>query len=960
MKKRNRVLKWFIGMSLILFSIGSVSGIILWKEYKKIHSEWERDYGKNIQKLLHYYHLINRKVYPKLYEDRKASSGFSDLQSVAIMTVIYDREGREIGRFAREERSIVPLNEVSPYFVHALLSTEDRDFYSHNGISYKSILRAMFYNISSLGWIQGGSTLTQQLSKVLFTNRERTLKRKVYEYLMTQEIERRFDKNSILLMYVNYIHFGHNIDGVEEAGKFYFNKSAMELTIEESAFLVGLISNPTRFSPFHNYTKSKAKHLRVLKSMSEMGFLSLAEVQKLHQAFWESQTFEKNPNPKKWRLSLNRAPYIVEEVKRQVLNRLTTELGYELEKAETLLYTKGWKIHTSIDLDLQLKAEKAIQNGLDRYRLTIKKRKNWNNEILKGIQGALVSLDPKSGEVRALVGGYQFNSENQYNRAVQSYRQPGSTFKPFVYLGALDERIVHPYSMRMDRYELIELPNRQIWNVHNSENRYLEKEIPLIEALKISSNQIAAHLILELGVYKIREIMRSSLGLEKKEALRRYPDGLYATALGAVEMTPMELARSYAMIANQGFRVDSKLILSIEDFAGIPIDWEEEKTPSISVVSKESAYQVIHMMRQVLKPGGTGSSVRKQISAPIDIAGKTGTSQKSRDLWFAGNTTELSTVVWLGHDQNKDLWGSGGRHAGSIFAEYMNFALQKIPFQRFSLNPSYNVYIEEICLDSGLIAVRGQCIRIDPHGVFIAGTGNSPADYCDWDHSKDQEIDLTLKEEIIKVEETTEKSIEIFPTTLNMQEENNLVQNMLSNETILLNTDHYIGLEKNRLNLLTRNDLNDLDDLVNLQQQPKENSEVLPEALAKTLEEKSAIEKTTEEATENNEHATIQARLSIPKEQKNTSITDATTKKIQPSEEEKRKNPKELAKKEVKEEEKVKEEINTLQTPEEFKQSEETISEKALEEPILEEIQELDQTKQELEEKELRKIEEFN
>ncbi len=755
----NPILRLFLATKVRIFLLFiplvlMVSGSIgFWFYYDSVYDRWLKKESSTMKDLNDYYIVLKKKTHPEAFKRvRFKSKGIqSSSNGVSFTTTIYDIKGRIIGKLAYEAREIVGHKGISPYFIAALISTEDRGFFTHNGVSYKGILRAMVRNIMAMKMVQGGSTLTQQLAKLWVSKIEksmtRSLDRKIYEMFMAKAIERQYDKDAILLMYVNWIYFGHGVNGVETAAKFYFDKAAKDLDIGESSFLAGIISNPSRFSPFRHPQRAKSHHLRVLKGMNEHGDIPEGlDYKEIHHKFWANQSF-KERSISKLKVYVNKAPYVVEEVMRQLLKKLVNKYNMSIEKAKSNLYEEGWNIYTSIDLDLQREAVKELRKGLKSYRKAVPRRSKLRRH-LKGIQGALVSIEPSTGYIKAFVGGDKFTKSNQYNRAFQAVRQPGSAFKPICYLAALDNHssnpLVSPYTLLFDGEDPIPLEGNKIWNVRNYGNYYLNRPITLTHALKISSNQVAARLVSLMGVERIRNIMIGALDMDEEKASNRYPDGVYSIALGTIGMTPLELAQVYAMIANHGYRVRPKLILEIKNMDNeIILDdsySKEEVRKRRSVVSKEAAYLITTMMRHVLSQGGTGNVVRRMIGSKYDVVGKTGTSQKYHDLWFAGYNPELCTVVWVGHDKNMGLSGGGGKIAAPIFARYMNKAYKiyksklKKKFTRFSAGNSYNLISHKVCKDSGLIAVEGRCNKVDHHAQFIPGT--EPGGYCDWDHSK--------------------------------------------------------------------------------------------------------------------------------------------------------------------------------------------------------------------------------
>lgn len=758
MQKQNFFIRLFFGTKLrvLLITLPIIIAIIglsiFAYQYETARGRWEKNKVANIRKVNEFYHLIDKTVNKELYKKPhlKTSQPDLEIEGTSIISYIYDRYGRIIGKFAHENRSLVGISDISAHFIDALLATEDRDFYSHNGVNYKAIARAMVRNILAFRFHQGGSTITQQLAKVMVTNRERNIQRKLYEIFVAREIERRFDKNSILLMYINKVHFGHNVDGVEEAAQLYFGKKARDLDLPESALLAGIISNPVHFSPYNNRENAKSRHYRILKGMADTGKIPGGpdEFKKIHKKFWDKYVFDKKKGSfRKYRVLKNESPYVYEEVRRQLMKKLNQRFNNDIQKARDSLYKGGWKIYTSIDLKLQKKAEEVLRKGIYNYRLKAKKHKRMK-KYWYGIEGALVAIDPATGYISAFVGGYKFDKNNQFNRAFQAYRQPGSCFKPVCYLAALNRRFVSPYTLMYDKYEPIELRGGKTWKVHNYGNYYANGPITLTQALKKSSNQIAARLVSNMGIPPIRELVKLSLDIRNAED--RFPNEMYSIALGTVEMTPLELAQVYAMMANHGMQVRPKLITKIENVSGEEIILDDQISSeslrnSIQVVSDESAYLITQMLRQVLTPGGTGQNIKKEVELEFDVVGKTGTSQNYKDLWFAGYTPQLCTVVWIGHDKFKSLDGGGGKIAGPIFGRFMKEASKIIPFDNFKLSSRHNLRYENICRDSGKVAIEGVCPNIHYHSAFIDGT--EPSEYCSINHNQIANGNTTIQNE---------------------------------------------------------------------------------------------------------------------------------------------------------------------------------------------------------------------
>lgn len=784
----------FIFIPLVLGFIGGILFIALMgSAYYTFQNEHQQEVMETARN--YYVQIIN--YTSDIYDIRiKTSYVVSEENRLAVVSApsrIYDINGEIIGEIAEERRTFVSLDEISDNFIKALLATEDRAFYEHPGINIKTIARAAWVNLTSLSIQQGASTLTQQVAKKLFTDEARTLKRKLYEAFCALELERIYDKNDILLMYVNLQYFGKGANGIENAARIYFGKSASELDIPESALLAGVLASPERlFSPFVNYESAKDRHYRVLIGMAQtypemfcteeekdafynentplptMDILT-QRIEEIHKTFWENHDFESTYQENRSLIRVNKAPYIVEYVQRE-FNRLYVDSSQKLSRG-------GFNIYTTIDLRQQEIAREAVQRQVDAIRREMRNQ-GRSQDFCEGIQASLIALEPSTGGITALIGGYEYTADNQLLRPLQSPRQPGSAFKPVVYLAALElayntpsfnrkgsyspYKIIHDtpeikipieedYLMGNDMFMTYEESGGNYWHVHNYGNVYFG-DIPMIKALAVSSNVAAAQLIHEIGVSRVRDILIGSLELEEGTASDRFRENQPSIALGAKEMTSYEMVRFYGMVANEGRVVRPYLIRYVEESNGNRI-WDNEtdrlyETENDRVVSKESAYILTYMMQSVLEPGGTGVRARNSYNLEFECAGKTGTSQRHRDLWFAGFTPELVSVIWVGHDHDESLYGGGGTLAAPIWGEFMKKTSEFIEFSPFTYDESYDLITQPVCKESGVIALSPDCcIDLDPNAVFIPGT--EPSRVCDVENPPTEEnletIDIKIE-----------------------------------------------------------------------------------------------------------------------------------------------------------------------------------------------------------------------
>jgi penicillin-binding protein 1A len=587
-------------------------------------------------------------------------------------TVIFDRNGLVIGEFSNGKRRILPLHELPPLLLKTVILMEDRKFYSHRGFDLRRITAAMLVNIRTLSFSQGGSTITQQLAKILFTDSRKTIRRKIYELFCTIEIEKRFTKEEILSLYLNSINFGHFNYGIESASLFYFNKEVFNLNPYEIAMLVGMIPSPARFSPLLYPERCMRKQMIVLNLLSQHGYAEPDPLIMGFDRFWEQfGRIEHQPAVSFWSMESNRAPYFVEYVRQY----LVSELGEELVK------NTGLQVYTTLDLEKQIIAENVLGQGLDLQR----EKTVQNNGDPAVVQGALIALEPKTGAILAMVGGSGFTFENQFNRAVAAQRQVGSAFKPFVYAAAIEVLNYDAGTIFVDRPLEIET-DQGIWRPSNYNDHYLGP-VTLEEALKWSLNSVAVQLLLDTGTESVIRIIGDALDLSEQESQERfkpYP----SIALGVFSFSPLEFARAYAIFPNNGEKVFPYAVKRIEKNSGrVLIDNERNIRKMVTeydlenklrVISPTTAEQIDQMLSQVVKRGGTAYRAITSSGLTIEAAGKTGTTNEFTDAWFCGYSEEVLAVVWMGFDDPVHTLGigqAGGVVAAPIWAEFMKRAL---------------------------------------------------------------------------------------------------------------------------------------------------------------------------------------------------------------------------------------------------------------------------------------------
>jgi penicillin-binding protein 1A len=608
----------------------------------------------------------------------------SDLKKSAN-TVIFDREGRVIGEFATGRRKILAFDDLPPLLVNTVVIMEDEKFYSHGGIYLPGIVGALYEDVRTLSFTRGGSTITQQLAKNLFTDSRKTIKRKIYELFCTIEIERRFSKDDIVTLYLNSINFGHFNYGVGNAARFYFNKDVFHLNLYEVAALVGLIPNPSRFSPLVSQERCRRKQKIVLNKMIDYRIADSETVLAGFDSFWEG--FSKlihQPNVSIWSMEKNLAPYFVEQVRRE----LEPVLGPERIKRG------GLRIYTSLDLEYQRAAEEALREGLELQELRTSEilrgaaaEKNGPGTMLpdRPVEGALVALHPRSGYILSMVGGRAFTFENQFNRAVSSSRQIGSAFKPFVFAAAIEKKGYGPESRFNDRPLVIDAPGGK-WRPSNYKGEYYGN-VTLSYALVKSLNSVSVQLTQEVGPDAVIGVLGSALGMKGEEARERFKPHL-SLALGVYSFSPLEIARAYAIFPNMGEKVYPLSVLRVEDEDGnVLIDNEGEAKKGkivknldddLRVIKRSTAETMVAMMGDVLKRDGT--AYRAIVSSGLIVVGggKTGTTNDYTDAWFIGFTKDIVAAVWVGFDDPRFSLGdgqAGGVVAAPIWANFLKKAL---------------------------------------------------------------------------------------------------------------------------------------------------------------------------------------------------------------------------------------------------------------------------------------------
>ena len=536
----------------------------------------------------------------------------------------------------RELRKIINIKHVPRHLIHAVLAAEDGRFFSHIGIDPIGILRAMYVNFRFGSIRQGGSTLTQQLSKNYFLTPERTIKRKINELFISMAIELKYDKEEILEIYLNEIYFGQkgsvSINGVGEAVNFYFGKEVENMNVSESAIIAGLIKGPNKYSPYSNPEKCKVRRDQVLYAMHKKQWISDMELKSALSTPITTIGFQQYTQL---------APYYMDYVSSQLKELYP----------ETALSSLDFSIYTTLDMEVQEAAEKALEKGLSQLEKKYDELKRYNES--ERLQGAIVVMQPRTGNILAMVGGRDYK-QSQFNRITQAKRQPGSCFKPIVTATLLD---LYKPSDLLSNIEMSYMINGAAWTPNNY-GVHPERSMTVRDMLRLSCNRAAVDMVVTGGVEKVAEGIKV---FNFSTNIHPYP----SIALGSFEVIPLELARAYCAFAADGVQPYTLSLKDVVDEHGLvlsrrPMDIRTVMTPA-------KAYLITSMLESVVR-AGTANSLRRQ-GIDFPLAGKTGSTNGYKDAWFIGYTPDFLALVWVGFDNGDTILATGSGAAIPIFAD---------------------------------------------------------------------------------------------------------------------------------------------------------------------------------------------------------------------------------------------------------------------------------------------------
>ena len=628
---------------------------------------------------------------------------------------IVDQNDRYLGRIAIVRRVNVPIAEVPPFVREAFLATEDRRFYAHNGLDWRGFFRAAATNLRHGGVREGFSTITMQVARnsFLVNQRGRSLRRKLIELRLTKLIESELTKDQILELYLNVIYLGNGMNGVEAASRDLFGKHVSQLSVSEGAMLAALPKGPSAYTPRDHYERGLRRRNLVLDLMRESGYLTADQAARATSVPLRIAENEWRPDTKDEPLALDAVRVFIDSI-----------LPDALKDGDVTVYT-------TLDLAAQRAADRAVLRGTT----TVTRETQYaGGRVPDAAQGALVALDPRTGDIRALVGGRR--SKKGFNRAFNARRQPGSAFKPFVYAAALRSGMTPATLVDDEPVEIAQ--GRKIWRPANYDDSYIGT-ITIAKALAVSSNAAAVRVSQSVGIPNVIDAAHRS-GITS--ALPNYP----AMALGAVEVTPLELVAAYATFANGGLRVRPRLVRRIEAADGTVL-WSAEIAAPDTVMDPRDAFQLTSMLQGVVD-NGTARVVR-EMGVKGAVAGKTGTTNNAADVWFVGYTPSLVAGVWFGYDTPRAIapHASGGHLAAPAWAEFYLNGWREPASSANGWQPPPGMTMRVIDPTTGLLA--GQYCPVRQRQWFKPGTEptevcnahyEEPAEENPWPDTLDQRI----------------------------------------------------------------------------------------------------------------------------------------------------------------------------------------------------------------------------
>jgi penicillin-binding protein 1A len=661
--------------------------------------------------------IVGIKTY-SVYQSELPS--FEQLHNIEpnIKTKIFDRNGIPLKEFYSENRVLTPYSKMPPHLIEMLLASEDREFFNHWGINARRVFVVAVYNLVKMRIAAGASTITQQLARMIFLTRKQTLERKIKEALTAIKLERTYSKEEILEMYLNQYYFGRGAYGIAAASHVFFSKEVSELNYNNCAILIGMLKAPNKNSPFMYPDRAIRARNRVLYSYYTFDGVD----QPTYDSLVNEELVISPPEEE-----LGIAPYFTETIRQYIYDRY----------GESMLYSGGLKVFTSLDAGLQEAAEMAISKKVDSLRARIERSysidnphytevipdtvDNFGNPIreYKKVQGAFLSIDNSNGDIIAMVGGRSFE-ETKFNRAIQSLLQPGSAFKPFIYTACIDNGF-RTTEIIDDLPIVLDIPGASQWRPHNFDNKFMGP-ITLRDGIRLSRNLISIRLILKINPEQAI-FYAKRLGITAD--LKPNP----SLALGTCELKMVELVSAFSTFPNKGIHIPYRMIHKIVDRYGHVI---EDNTAVVKeeVLSAQTAFIMADLMQSVVKNGTGRRSQWMGFTRPA--GGKTGTSSNFCDNWFVGYTPQITAGVWVGFDEKISLGKNqdGAKNGVPVWTEFMIAAHDSLPVLEFE-EPEGIVHLD-VCLESGEIATD-RCVDVRSE-VFLET--NQPTTTCHLHPSK--------------------------------------------------------------------------------------------------------------------------------------------------------------------------------------------------------------------------------
>ncbi len=647
-----------------------------------------------------------------IYE--KDLPSFESLHNIepSLKTKIYAADGTLLQEFFNENRVITPYDKIPKQMVNMLLAVEDREFFDHSGVNIRRLIQVSVVHVFRMERARGTSTITQQLARMLFLNRQRTLARKIKEALTAIKLERTYSKEEILQFYLNQYYFGRGAYGISAAAKAYFDKPVEELSVNDCALLVGLLKAPSRYSTVDSSDQMLRIRDNSLYSYYDWGKITRREYDSLKNLPLEL----KSPKDES-----GRAPYFTELVRQHLLDKF----------GENELYSGGLKVMTTLDWNMQKVAEREMKSKLDSMQAFYERIFSINNpnytyvkydttgtrisskRVYKELQGAAVSINNENGDVLTMVGGKSF-AESKFNRAIQALRQPGSSFKPFVYTAAIDNGY-HPSDIFYDSPIVLEIPGQKEWRPQNFDDEFMG-EMTLRDGLRLSRNLVAIKLLQKLNPQQV-------IFYAGRMGITTPLQPVASLAIGTSEVRLTDITSAYTVFPNGGIRVPYRYILKVIDRYGNVLE-DNSAIQKEEVLSAQTAYIMVNMLQSVVD-NGTGRPARS-LGFTRPAGGKTGTSDNFCDNWFIGFTPQITTGVWVGFDDKTSIGRNqtGSVNALPIWTAIMKVAHDTLPIADFEIPDG--IAFADICLKSGKLATD-RCPEVRRE-IFKAG--DVPQEIC--------------------------------------------------------------------------------------------------------------------------------------------------------------------------------------------------------------------------------------